>query len=253
MTDSVRYAVAGGLARITLNRPDVSNAVDLPTAYALEAAVTSAGTDDDVRAVLLTGAGQRFCAGGDLAAMAAAEEPAAYVRELALVLDRALRHLSTLPRPVVAAVHGAVAGAGLGVVLSADLVVAARSTKFVFAYPRVGLTPDCGVSVLLPRAIGQQRALQLALTPRPLGAEQARDWGLIAEVADDEAATPRAAAIAEKLAAGPTIAYGETKRLLRAGWGEPPERVSRDEADTIARLVAGSGAVDLITGFLGRS
>ncbi len=165
MAEPVRYAVDGNVARITLNRPEVSNAVDLPAAHAFEVAVQRAGADDEVRAVLLTGAGPRFCAGGDLAAMAADEDPAGYVRELALVFDRGLRSLAALPKPVVAAVHGAVAGAGLGVVLSADLVVAARSTKFAFAYTGVGLTPDCGVSVLLPRAIGQQRALQLALTP----------------------------------------------------------------------------------------
>ncbi|WP_205862965.1 enoyl-CoA hydratase-related protein [Planosporangium thailandense] len=253
MADSIRYAVPGNVARITLNRPEVSNAVDLPTAYAFEAAVARAGADDDVRAVLLTGTGPRFCAGGDLAAMAAAEDPAGYVRELALVLDRGLRRLAALPKPVVAAVHGAVAGAGLGVVLGADLVVAARSTKFAFAYTGVGLTPDCGVSALLPRAIGQQRALQMALTPRPLGAEQARDWGLIADVVDDEVAVPQATAIAEHLAAGPTTAYGEAKRLLRTGWEASPEDISRDEADTIARLLAGPEASALIDAFLSRS
>ncbi|SCG71924.1 enoyl-CoA hydratase/isomerase family protein [Micromonospora inositola] len=252
MTEPVLYVVDGGIARITLNRPDVSNAADLPTAYAFEAAVTRAGADDEVRAILLTGAGPRFCAGGDLASMAAADDPGGYVCELAVVFDRALRCLAALPKPVVAAVHGAVAGAGLGVLLSADLAVAARSTKFAFAYTAVGLTPDCGVSVLLPRAIGQQRALQMALTPRPLGAEQARDWGLIAEVVEDESVMARATAIAEQLAKGTSGAYGEAKRLLRSGWEASPVDASRDEADTIARLVAGKEAAALIATFLGR-
>ncbi len=253
MAEPVLYAVAGKVARITLNRPSVSNAVDLPAAYAFEAAVARAGADDEVRAILLTGTGPRFCAGGDLASMAGAEDRAGYIRELALVLDRGLRCLAALPKPVVAAVQGAVAGAGLGVVLSADLVVAARTTKFAFAYTAVGLTPDCGVSVLLPRAIGQQRALQLALTPRPLSAEQAREWGLIAEVVEDELVVARATAIAEQLAGGPNTAYGEAKRLLRTGWEASPEDISRHEADTIARLVAGAEAPALIDAFLGRS
>ncbi|MEU3458052.1 enoyl-CoA hydratase/isomerase family protein [Micromonospora sp. NPDC006766] len=253
MTEPVLYVVDGNVARITLNRPKASNAADLPTAYAFEAAVKRAGADDEVRAILLSGAGPRFCAGGDLAAMATAEAPAGYVRELALAFDRGLRCLAALPKPVVAAVHGAVAGAGLGVVLSADLVVAARSTRFAFAYTGVGLTPDCGVSVLLPRAIGQQRALQMALTPRPLSAEQARDWGLIAEVVEDEVVLARATAIAEQLAEGPSTAYGEAKRLLRNGWEASPEDTSRDEADTIARLVAGKEAAALIATFFARS
>lgn len=207
MTESILYDVEGAVALITINRPEASNAIDLPTAQALESAVARAGSDDGVRAVLLAGKGQRFCAGGDLASMMEAQDREGYVRELAVVLDRGLRSLAALPKPVVAAVQGAVAGAGLGAVLSSDLVVAARSTKFVFAYTAVGLTPDCGVSVLLPRAIGQQRALQLALVPRPLSAEQAQEWGMIAEVVEDTLVLTRATALTAQFAEGPSTAY----------------------------------------------
>jgi 2-(1,2-epoxy-1,2-dihydrophenyl)acetyl-CoA isomerase len=253
MGEPILYAVDGAVARITLNSPEVSNAFDLTAAHALESAVARAGADDGVRAILLTGNGPRFCAGGDLASMVVAPNSPDYVRELALVLDRGLRSLAALSKPVVAAVHGAVAGAGLGVVLSADLVVAARSTKFVFAYTAMGLTPDCGVSVLLPRAIGQQRALQLALAPRPLSAEQAQEWGMIAEVVEDPLVMTRAAALAASLAGGPSMAFGEAKRLLRNSWEAASSDISLDEADTIARLFTCDEAASRIKTFLGRS
>jgi enoyl-CoA hydratase/carnithine racemase len=112
--------------------------------------------------------------------MVTAPDRASYVHELAATFEAGLRRLSELPVPVVAAVHGAVACAGLAVVLNCDVVIAARSTKFLMAYSAVGLTPDCGVSYLLPRAVGQQRALELALTGRTLSAEEAMAWGLVA-------------------------------------------------------------------------
>ena len=121
-----------------------------------------------------------------MASFAAADDRATYLHTLATELEAQLRRLSELPKPVVAGVHGAVAGAGLALVLHADVVVAGESTKFVMAYSAIGLTPDCGVSYLLPRAIGQQRALELAVGGKVLNAEEARDWGLVTEVVDDD-------------------------------------------------------------------
>jgi len=160
-----------------LARPDVSNALDLPTSQSFAEAVQLAGADDDVRVVLLTGDGQRFCAGGDVASMAAASDRPAYLQELADTLDGSLQRLCELEKPVVAAVQGAAAGAGLAVMLAADIVIGASTSKYLTAYAGVGLTPDCGLSWQLPRAVGQQRALEMALTGRVLSAEEARDWG----------------------------------------------------------------------------
>src|SRR3546814_7728147 len=156
----------------------------MPTAQAFRAAIGRAASDDTGRAVLLTGAGKRFCAGGDVAAFASfesAEDQRDYLVGLAHELDAANQELAALEKPVVAHVQGAVAGSGLSVMLSCDLIVAAEGTKFVIAYPGVGLVPDVCCSWLLPRAIGKQRALHLALTNKPIGSDVALDWGLVTD------------------------------------------------------------------------
>lgn len=250
MTDDlVRYVYEAGVAHITLARPDRANAVDLPTAYAFAAAVDRAA-DPEVRAVLVRGEGRRFCAGGDVTAMAAAPDRAAYLEELASTLDLALQRLAALDKPVVAAVQGAVAGAGLALMLSCDVIVSAASTKFLLAYADVGLTPDCGVSYLLPRAIGQQRALGLALTGRTLTAAEASDWGLINEVVEDTALGDHARGLAEQLAAGPTFALGRTRQLIRTCWDTSREQRGREEAQVIAEAVTTEDAATVIESFL---
>ncbi|WP_435122135.1 enoyl-CoA hydratase/isomerase family protein [Amycolatopsis thermoflava] len=248
---SVDFQAGGGVGWIRLDRPGVSNAIDLPTARALAEAVTAAEADE-VRVVLLTGSGARFCAGGDVRSFLAADEPPKYLHELATDLEAALRRLSALPKPVVAGVQGAVAGAGLAFVLNADVVVAARSTKFRMAYSGIGLTPDCGVSYLLPRAIGTQRALELALTGRTLTADEARTWGLVTEVVDDDALSRRADELARTLADGPVAALGQAKRLIRASFGASREHSTADEAGTIAAAVATEEAQRLIERFTAR-
>lgn len=249
MTDLVSYVVTDGVAHIELNRPEVSNAVDLPTAHALDEAISNAGADDSVRTVLLTGAGKRFCAGGDVASMVASDrDQAGYLQELAGALDGALQRLTALEKPVVGAVQGAVAGAGLGLMLSCDLVVAAPGTKFVIAYPGVGLTPDCGVSWLLPRAIGQQRALHLALTNTPIESEQALAWGLVTEVGERD----RADELAATLAAGSVFAFGQARRLIRGSWESDRASVGADEAQTIARAVQTPEAQQALAAFTRR-
>lgn len=248
----VRFEQDGAVGRIVLDRPAASNSVDLPAAHAFGAAVTAAEADD-IRSVLVTGEGKRFCAGGDVSSFLAADEPQAYLLELATHLEAELRRLSELPKPVVAAVHGAVAGAGLAFVLKADVVVAERSTRLLTAYAGIGLTPDCGVSYELPRAVGQQRALELALTGRVLTADEARDWGLVTEVVEDGGADARGAEVAAALAAGPTRAYGETKRLLRGSWETTKAASAQDEARTIAAMVTSEDAQQLIARFVGRS
>lgn len=239
----VHYVSANGVGRVVLARPDASNAFDLPAATALGAALDRAEVDvrrSEVGAVLVTAEGPRFCGGGDVRSFAAAEDQPAYLRELATALEAELRRLSELPVPVVAAVQGSVAGAGLAFLLNADVVVSARSTRFTMAYAGVGLTPDCGVSYLLPRAIGQQRALSLALTGRVLDAEEAASWGLVSEVVEDSELVTRATALAEGLAAGSagaTGALGQAKRLIRSSWDLTRADSAADEVATIAAAV----------------
>jgi 2-(1,2-epoxy-1,2-dihydrophenyl)acetyl-CoA isomerase len=246
----VEYDVADGVAHIRLNRPDSANAFDLDTTRVFAAAVDRVGQDPDVRAVLVSGAGSRFCAGGDVASFAAAEDQPAYIHQLAVELDAAFRALGAMEKPVVAAVHGAVAGAGLALMLSCDVVVSAPGTKFVFAYPGIGFTPDCGLSYLLPRAIGQQRALTFALVGKPATAAEALAWGLVGEVTGDTQA--RAAELARTLAAGPATALGEVRRLLRQGWEMDRAETGLEEARTITEMVKGAEAQALIKEFVSR-
>jgi 2-(1,2-epoxy-1,2-dihydrophenyl)acetyl-CoA isomerase len=252
MSGRVEYDVADGIARITLDRAEVSNAVDLPTATALDAAVEAAAADEAVRVLLMSGAGPRFCAGGDLASMLAADDRAGYVEALATELDAALQRLLGVAKPVVAAVHGAVAGAGLAVLLSCDLVVADESTRFTSAYAGIGLTPDCGLSWLLPRAVGQMRALELLLTPRVLSAGEARDIGLITSVVAEGMASSRALELATALATGPAYALGQARRLVRSAWDQDRAALGRDEARTIALAVETAEARARLERFTGR-
>ena len=250
MSASVTLGVADGVAHLRLERPDAANALDLATARALRARVGDAAGDPAVRAVLVTGSGPRFCAGGDVASFVAAAAPAAYLHELATEADAAVRALAELEKAVGAAVHGAVAGAGLALMLSCDLVVADPRTSFVFAYPSIGLTPDCGVSYLLPRAIGQQRALHFALSGRPASAAEALTWGMVTEVAEEPAT--RAAALAADMASGPAIALGNVRRLMRGSWEATRAEAGAEEARTISAMVEGEEAQGLIEAFLRR-
>lgn len=250
MTQPVTYDVADGVAHIQLNRPDAANALDLDLTRALAEAATTAAQDEGVRAVILSGAGSRFCGGGDVASFADSADPSGYLHELAKTADAAVLTLETMAKPVVTAVQGAVAGGGLGVMLAGDVVVAAEGTKFVFAYPNIGLTPDCGGTISLPRAMGQQRALAFALTGRPLSAEQAVAQGLVAEVTAEP--LERARELAAVWAGGASAAYGEARRLLRASAGRTREESGRDEADTISARSTSPEAQALFATFLGR-
>jgi 2-(1,2-epoxy-1,2-dihydrophenyl)acetyl-CoA isomerase len=253
VSDLVIYQLRDGVARIELNRPGSANAFDLETTRAFAEHVRRAAEDDEARAVLVTGAGSRFCGGGDVTSFAAAEDQPAYVLQVATELDAAFQHLTALDKPVVAAVQGAVAGAGLALMLSCDVVVSAPGTRFVFAYPGIGFTPDCGLSYLLPRAVGQQRALRFALVGEPATAAEALDWGLVTEVLDDSTdPVDRGAELAAGFAAGPATALGQVRRLLRSGWAMTREETGSEEARTIAEMARGTEAQDLIRRFVTR-
>lgn len=248
--DVVEYDVREHVAEITLNRPDVSNALDLETVRRLHAAVLRAASDDDARVVLLRGEGPRFCAGGDLAAMAAAPDRPGFLATLAGAAHDAVRALDALPKPVVAAVHGAAAGMGFSLALGSDLVVAGESARFVTAYTTVGLTPDGGLSWLLPRIVGQRRASELILTSRPVGAREAQSLGIVSDITGDEGVLAAARAAAGGLAARPAHALGAARKLVRSSWGSSLEEHLDREAATIARSSAAEETAALISGFL---
>ncbi|MEI2778822.1 MAG: enoyl-CoA hydratase-related protein [Tetrasphaera sp.] len=172
--------------------------------------------------------------------------------DLASEVDQALQDLATMGKPVVAGVQGAVAGAGLAVMLSADLVLAAESMRFLTAYAGVGLTPDCGLSWLLPRAIGSQRALELALTGRVLTAAESHAWGLITTVVPDDELAQQSRAVVVRLAAAPPFAMGQARRLIRQSWTSTRAETGADEARTIAHAATTTEAQQLIGQFLAR-
>lgn len=250
--DGLRYSVSDGVARIALARPDASNSFDLATASALATAVAEAGRDASVRSVLITGDGARFCAGGDLPWAMSTGDPSAALLELADVLDGAFQAIAALPKPVVAAVHGAAAGAGLALVLAADVAVAAAGTKFLSAYGAVGLVPDCGLSWHLPRAVGERRALDLVLTGRTLSTDEALDWGLIARVVDGDALESTALDLATKAAGASAFAAAHSKRLVRNSYDVSRAEAGADEARSIAEAITTPEAKALIAAFFKR-
>jgi 2-(1,2-epoxy-1,2-dihydrophenyl)acetyl-CoA isomerase len=208
-----------GVARLTLNRPDAANAINLDLATALADAVSQLASAPGLRVVLLSGAGKRFCAGGDVRAFAAAGEDLGEALEAVLdPLHRAVQGLAELAAPVVAAVHGSAAGAGLSLAAGADLVLAAEDTRFVLAYTSIGLVPDGGSTWYLPRLIGPRRAAELAFTNRVLDAHEALTWGLVTRVVPDRDLRREAEQLVAELSVGPPRAFGATKRLLRESW-----------------------------------
>jgi 2-(1,2-epoxy-1,2-dihydrophenyl)acetyl-CoA isomerase len=203
-----------GYRRITLNRPERLNALNVEMAAALDAAFDEAAADKTCRALLLTGAGRGFCAGQDLTEIVGAS-PAD--------LERLLEHyhplilkIRALPIPVVCAVNGVAAGAGANLALACDIVLAARSATFVQAFTRIGLVPDCGGTWFLPRLVGTARARALAFLAEPLPAETAAEWGLVWRMTQDERLLPEAEALAARLASQASNALALTKRALDA-------------------------------------
>ncbi|MBV8958620.1 MAG: enoyl-CoA hydratase/isomerase family protein [Actinobacteria bacterium] len=239
---TLRLDVADGVARLELNRPDAANAINLEVATELRAAAAQLADNASVRAVLLTGAGARFCGGGDVPGFAdAGHKLGAQLDEITEQLHPAVETLVGLDAPLVAAVQGSAAGAGLGLVLAADIVLAGESAKFVMAYTGIGLSPDGGSSYFLPRIVGHRRAVELALTNRVLSALEAREWGIVTTVVDDAEVLSSANELVTKLAAGPTRAYGRAARLLAASW----DRTLHDQlADESAQLTASGETAD---------
>jgi len=215
---SVLISVDAGLQTITLNRPDKLNAFNPEMHKALRAALDQARDERSIRALLLTGAGRGFCSGQDLSERRV--DPGAAPIDLSVSLgsyyNPLVRRLRELPKPIVCAVNGVAAGAGANIALACDIVVAARSARFVQSFARLGLVPDSGGTYFLPRLAGAARAMGLALLAEPLAAEDAERWGLIWKVFDDDQLMAEAGAIARKLAAGPTKGYGLIKRALYA-------------------------------------
>ena len=213
--ENLTFEVRDGLARLTLNRPKAANSFNLDLAREFLETATICAEDSAIRAVLLTGAGRMFCAGGDLKNFAAAEDQIpARVAETADTLHAAILKFAHMNAPVVAAVNGPAAGAGMSLVCMTDMALAAESAIFTMAYTASGLAPDGSSTYFLPRIVGMRRARELMLTNRRLSAAEAQAWGIVERVVPDDDLIAEAEKLARVLASGPTLAFGAVKRLL---------------------------------------
>ena len=225
----------GPVARVTLNRPDRLNSFTAQMHQELRDALASVG---EAHVVILTGAGRGFCAGQDLneRTVATGGHPADLGVTVETSWNPLIETLTSLPQPVIARVNGVAAGAGANVAFACDMVVAAKSAKFIQSFSAIGLIPDSGGSWILPRLVGQARALGLALTGDPLPAEQAAEWGLIWKAVEDEALDAEVDAIAEKLASLPPLGLAAIKSIIRSSWGRTLTQELHLQRDEMRRL-----------------
>ncbi|WP_235511517.1 enoyl-CoA hydratase/isomerase family protein [Acidovorax sp. Root568] len=218
----------GAVATLRFNRPEALNAIDVPMANAFLAAVQSIAADPGVRAVVLRGNGRGFMAGGDLATLRA--DPVQGAIDILTPLNAALQLLAQMNAPVIAQVHGAAAGAGLSLVLMADYVIAAEGTRFNLAYINLGTSCDVGASWALPRIVGVRQALEIALLGEAFTADDALRLGLVNRVVPGAELDSATTALAQRLASGPTLAYGAMKRLMRASMDHTlPEQLAAEK------------------------
>jgi 2-(1,2-epoxy-1,2-dihydrophenyl)acetyl-CoA isomerase len=224
----------GPVARITLNRPDRLNSFTAQMHGELRDALADLG---DARVVVLTGAGRGFCAGQDLNDRAVAPGEAVDLGDtVANCWNPLVRALTSLPQPIIARVNGVAAGAGANIAFACDIVVAAKSAKFIQSFSAIGLIPDSGGTWVLPRLIGQARALGLALTGEPLPAEKADEWGLIWKAVDDDDLDAEVDAIANKLASLPPLGLAAIKEMIRASWQYSLDEELERQAGSMRRL-----------------
>jgi 2-(1,2-epoxy-1,2-dihydrophenyl)acetyl-CoA isomerase len=232
--ESILVSAQSGVARITLNRPDRLNSFTRAMHAELRDALDNLG---DARVVILTGKGRGFCAGQDLNDRAVAPGEAVDLGEtVEESWNPLVRTLASLPQPVIARVNGVAAGAGANIALACDLVIAARSAKFIQSFSSLGLIPDSGGSWHLPRLIGQARALGLALTGEPLPAEQAADWGLIWKSVEDDQLDSEVDAVATKLASLPPLGLAAIKQIVRTSWSRTLDQELELQRDEMRRL-----------------
>jgi 2-(1,2-epoxy-1,2-dihydrophenyl)acetyl-CoA isomerase len=244
MPKLVAVSRRGAVATVTLNRPERHNALTGPLKEQLRDRLTEAATDPSVRAVVLTGAGRSFCVGQDLAEHAEAlrrDDSSAPAAPHALDTveehyNPIVRSLMTMPKPVIAAINGSCVGAGLGFALACDVRVAMAGARFATAFTAIGLTLDSGLSATLGRAVGAARASELVLLGDGFDAEQAASWGLVGQVVPSDAFRSTVAELADRLAAGPTLAYAAAKAALAGAWNLPIDEVLAAEAVAQAAL-----------------
>jgi 2-(1,2-epoxy-1,2-dihydrophenyl)acetyl-CoA isomerase len=232
--ETIEFKLEGGIARLTLNRPDRLNSF---TAQMHGEVADALSRLEGARVLVVTGAGRGFCAGQDLNDRAVAPgEKVDLGRSVEKYYNPLVRRLTALEMPVIARVNGVAAGAGANIALACDIVIAAKSAKFIQSFASIGLIPDSGGTWILPRLVGQARALGLALTAEPLAAERAAEWGLIWKAVDDETLDAEVDALARKFAAAPTRGLAAIKRMIRESWGHGLDEELDRQRDAMREL-----------------
>lgn len=250
--ETMLYEVKDNIARITFNRPDAFNAMNLQMTKDLCDTANRCAADPAVRAVILTGQGdQVYCAGGDIPSFVAAGDSVdTVIREMTMHLHMAVSRFIWLDAPVIAAVNGVAAGAGLSMMAFGDLAIASEQAKFVSAYTKIGLTPDGSSSYFLTRILGIRRATELYLTNRTLDAREALDWGLVNKVVPHGEVMAEAEKLAAELAAGPTRAYGGVKKLVAMAPNDTLESQMERETRFIAEMSGTADAAEGLSAFV---
>ncbi len=246
------YRLERGIARITISREKSYNALDLESMQEFCDIVNRCGSDRGVRAVVITGAGNKaFCAGGDVASFAKDPETVdRLLKEITGYFHLAISRLAWLDAPVIAAVNGVAAGAGLSLACACDLALAAENAVFTSAYTQIGLTPDGSASYFLPRLIGRRRAMELFLTNRALNAAEALDWGMVNRVVPASELAAEVDKLAGKFADGPTRAYGGVKKLLLFSANDTLESQMERETRQIAELSRSADGIEGVRAFV---
>lgn len=247
----IRVEAEGGVTHIVLNRPHRRNTIDLQLARELMEAALLEGTAAS-RCVVLRGEGEHFCAGGDLKSFGEQSDVPGHLLSVTSYLHAAIVRLTALPAPLVVVAQGHVAGAGLGLACAADILLTEEGATFRSAYAALGLTPDAGTSHLLPQLVGLRRATRMTHLGYVLPAEEAVEWGLCTECTPRGELAARAKEVATQLAAGPTVAYGQTTRLLHSASRRTLADHLEDEATTLSAAAATLDAEEGMAAFLER-
>jgi 2-(1,2-epoxy-1,2-dihydrophenyl)acetyl-CoA isomerase len=247
------YELKDNVAHITLNRPEVGNALNDHLARELMQAILCCEENPEVRVVLLKGTGKMFCGGGDVSFMKTnLEHLSMTFKEMVIYVNCMLSKMTHMNAPVIAVAHGNNAGGGVSLLSAADIVIASEGATFTPAYTGIGLSPDAGFTYFLPRLIGLRRALDLTLTNRRLTAQEALEWGFVTRIAPDEQVFEQAEALAAQLAGRPTLALGAAKRLLRDGWAETMETHLEIEGCTAAEVTRSEDFQEGVRAFMER-
>jgi 2-(1,2-epoxy-1,2-dihydrophenyl)acetyl-CoA isomerase len=243
---TILFEVRDAVARIALNRPDAANSLNPALSAEVLDAVIRSEEDPGIRALIITGTGRFFCAGADLKGF---YSDSSELKSRVSLFHSAIGRIMRADIPVIAAVNGAAAGAGMGLACACDLVIAAESAKFTMAYTKIGLSPDGATTYFLPRLLGVRRAIELAYLNRALSGREAVEWGIATRVVADDRLADEAHALASQLAAGPTRAYAAAKRLMHSGWITPLETQVEYELRSIAEMARTEDAKEAIAAF----